>query len=405
MNRLVVAVLSVAMSCGSAVAAGAEDYVYWRTVDGLDDQCHYLKAVERQLVGTFALDALQGTLEYGHSQDGRMEPEAYEAWLKGLDDQAASAAAIGCTKAAEPYLLTARDRASQLIYQDLLLAFHFNGLAEGDMSRKPLGADEIKAAQGYDQFVQQVYGANFQAFAEAQRQAAGARLPMAETFNPFASFDTLGLDSLEGDTLTDTWNLQFAVGRTLESIHFEVVAEVAGYRVWPEPVAKAGGINALHQSGSTEIAGHVLDEPTGFQIEGGGRMFAVPLLRPDGQIWLMSYGDEAGKASTRQVAASILVRTTPLAGDQTAYAAWGARDWRGLATRFELSLLDAPCLGGPCWAVPDEAKTALLAATSSDYAEFWFGTDRTAGPAVDSESYQRGQFSPWRLFALEGRLE
>src|SRR5690606_19741100 len=155
------------------------------------------KAVERQVLDKVIDDALWALPQYQDYLYGTAIAEDYEVWWSAVERRAERAATdLGCTAAAKPYLLAARDMASRRIYQDLLVLFHYNGLPAEDPQRVPLSADQTQAANGYAEFLKQVYGANFTAFAAAQREAAAQSL--------------------------------VASSSTLRVVHFEIVAEIAG---------------------------------------------------------------------------------------------------------------------------------------------------------------------------------
>ncbi len=396
-------VMCLALACGSvARAAEVDDYIYWRTAKLVDVNCHYLKAVERRVLDTVIHDALRAIPQYQLYMDDRMPADDYTIWISTVHDRAETTAnSLGCTAAAEPYLLAARGAASQAIYQDLVIAFHYNGLPADDQQRLPVPTDQIQAANGYLLFLEQVYGANFAAFQAAQREAAALRLPQvsgfSDTYNPFG-FDAPS--DAEGDVRA-LWELQTASHKTLMEVHFEVSAEVAGYRVWPEARGTAE-LPALHPDSSTESSGLVVAGPTAFPIGEEDKLNGVLVRMLDGGLWLMSYGDTAKAIATKPSKLALLVRTSPLPEGQSAGGAWSQENWRELATSFELTPVSAACLGGPCWKVPEEGKAAILANSPIEYSELWISTDPAAAPDAASYVFRRGGIYAGPIFSAEG---
>lgn len=392
-----------------AAADAVDDYSYWRTAAALDDLCHYLKWVERDVIAVIAADQLGQTGQYAHQLDGRMSREEYNAWLDGVDAAAdAKGAEIGCTKAAEPYLLQARGHASDRIYQDLLLAFHFSGLPEGDTYRQVLAPDQVLAAQAYDGFLQQVYGANFAQFAAINKQAATARLPAGGN----GQFDQLGFPTYGFDTSVYDpafydlmYESQGAARSTLEKVHFEVVAETNGLRVFPRWVDKYWRGTTINNADGSLYA-TLFDGPKSYRLDSGEEVYGVLVQSAAGAIRLMTYGTNATEKLKKTGVARLFIREGELPVDVYAYAAFDQADFRQMAFPWDGIPLDETCLGGPCWEFSAETLAAFFVTSPDEYAELWLSADPEAAPSATIEpasSYLRGRVWTWMLWKLNGK--
>jgi hypothetical protein len=142
----------------------------------VDKACVALKYMESTAVRSKAQQYLESTTQYLQSADGHLSPDEYDAWRAGLDEQARTAAATaGCTQQAMSYVLTAKAVAADQLYQGLLLAFHFDSLP--DFDRLLLDGHKKQTAMGYEAYLRQLYGQNFDAFAQRQREAVVQMLP------------------------------------------------------------------------------------------------------------------------------------------------------------------------------------------------------------------------------------
>ena len=157
----------------------ADDYVALMTALEIDKACVALKYMEFKAVRSKAQQYLESTSQYFQSADGRLAPDEYDAWRAELEEQARTAATTaGCTQQAMSYVLTAKAVAADQLYQGLLLAFHYDSLS--DFDRIPLDGHKKQSAMGYEAYLRQLYGQNFDAFAQRQREAVVQMLPAAD---------------------------------------------------------------------------------------------------------------------------------------------------------------------------------------------------------------------------------
>ncbi len=400
-----VAALVFCLAVAPARADAIEDYSFYRIAAGLDDICRYLKHVERTTIEELAFDRLSTTGQYAHSLDGRMSNEDYLAWLDGIHAAAdARALEIGCTKAAEPYLLQSRGAASATILQRLLLAFHFNSLPEDDYNRRGLHPDEIAGAQSYEGFLQQVYQDKFPAFFEAQKQAAAASLPQvlppcSPLLAPDVPCDVFGVQSFDPEISAKLSEAQ-QKALTIRDVHFEVVAETAGYRLWASRVQKyfmAANLMGLKTSAlyATVVAG-----PGTFKLEGGGQVFGIIAQSAEGRLRFMSYGTEAEKL--RGGIVRLFVRSEDAPQGVAGWEIFNLDDFRSLAFPFDGAPLSDECLGGPCWEFSKEAVEAISHTGFDEKAELWLAADPAAVPAATRYWLDANSFYPQLMRRLNG---
>lgn len=391
------------------LADPVSDYSYWRIAGTLDDTCHYLKFVERLTINEVAFDALEQTGQYAHLQDGRMTQERYNAWADEVEAQAdAVAAGIGCTEAAAPYLNTARAKASEQIYQNLLLAFHFGGLPETDTNRLALGADQMEAAQRYDMFLQQIYTTNFQTFAQLQRDSAVQRLPAGGSgYDEFGMpvFD-FGFGAYDPDAFDKVWDAQAAALLAVQSVHFEVSAETNGMLVWRRKAQKYNEVPTLHKADTGALVATVFDGPSIYRLDTGEDVFGVFTQLPDGRLRLMTYGTAASDKLTSAGVARLFVRSEDPPEGVADYALFDLPDFRMLTFPFDGIPVDEPCLGGPCWDFSLETAEALYQGSPNEYAELWLSADPEAAPSATidvAKSYLRGRVRPALLWPINDK--
>ena len=410
--RALLAALLVA-GASSAFADPVDDYSYWRTAGSIDDICHALKYVERDAINALAIEAIERTGQRAHLGDGRMSQEDYNAWADGLDAAAdAKAAEIGCTAGAEPYLRAARAGASDRIYQNLLLAFHFHGLPADDMHHSALAPDQIAATSAYDGFLQQVYGANFQAFAAAQRPLAAARLPAAAMGQPVDEFGfpiiDYGFGFMDQADYDKLWAAQSAARAAVETVHFEVSAETNGLFVRPRWVEKYWRAATLNKAPAGELWATVFDGPKAYRLDTGEDVFGVFAQMPDGALRLMTYGANATEKLTKAGVARLFIRSEPAPADIATYAIFDLPDFRQMAFPFDGVPVDDPCLGGPCWEFSAETLEAFYQTASNEYAELWLSADPEAAPSATidpANAYLRGRVGQWLLWKLNGKAD
>ena len=367
--------------------SGLGTYLYWRSATEIDNNCHFLKAVERRALAEVVNTTRAETPEYQRWQSESLpdaEYEAFEAFTTRNAEEKATE--LGCTGDAAGYLLTARDYANRLIVQDIMLANHFHTLPEGELARQPLTEQQLQAMNAYLGFVSQVYADSYTRFEAEQRDMASRRLmavmPGADLTGGAAGAPSISLLELSS-----------AAARTVEAVHFEVVAETAGYRVWPEPRGSSM-VDTLHVAGSTEPYAYVVSGPLRFRTDAGTLFGTLLDMAPAPRLWLMSYGDLATSPPTDAARIALLV---PPPGHPVN---WFDDGWRQGTTRFDARRLEADCLAAPCWELPDTARAALLGMTRFDQAELWLSLD-SAEPAAESISGGRTPVMPALLQDIE----
>lgn len=279
------------MSAGVAHAAPEDDYVALMTAIEIDKACVALKYMESSTVRGIAYGYLERTPQFSQSQDGRVSVAEYDAWRAELDERAlAAAATVDCTQQAMSYVLTAKAAASDELYRGLALAFHFDALPWEDFNRVELDDHQKKSATGYEAYLAQLYGQNFQAFAERQKQAAFEMLPP----------DTLGLSTWNWtanpeDDSARIWNTQAIAAGVMEKVQFEVTAEANGYFVRPYDFATGMTAPAL-QRPDMDRALPVVDGPK-YRLmnhgEGLIRLHSVAAMLPDRRLSLFFFGETA----------------------------------------------------------------------------------------------------------------
>jgi hypothetical protein len=397
--------LSVALLAGlttAALADAVDEFVYWRTALAIDDMCHVLKYVERTQVETLAAEALELTTQRAHFLDGRVAEDDYSSWLEQTMGSAAAAAQqVGCTSAAEPNLLQARDAASQLIYRGLLTAFHFAGLPENDIYRLPLTPDAVEAANRYDAFLQQVYQQNFQPFAEAQKQAAAAKLPPATpTYDVGFSLGTYGL--LDEADSKRVWDAQASASNIIDLVQFEVAAEIKGWRVF-----SSGNGNGRYHAVLVRADGSLTQQvvwygPFKLSTAEGLSVPIVAVAMTDGSLRIMTYGAQVSEelAGAR---ATLFVRTGAAPQGLSSYDLLADPAWPQIVTAFEGTRVGDTCLGGPCFSFPPEAAAAILAGTDADNAELFLAAKADATPDFTKPIYDRARIGNVGLFRINGR--
>jgi hypothetical protein len=387
------------------MADGIEEYSALRTAQSLDDLCRVLKFVERKAIDEVGWDQIRTTTQYSFWQTDRMTNEEYQAWLDGLDAAAdAKADELGCTPAAEAYLLKARGVASAAILQGLILAHHLAGLPEGDMLRRPLSAEAMQAAGAYEGFLQQVYREQFPAFLEANKQAAAVRLPG----NGMPACDALtppnASQGVSGGALDDEYyermNDVTGAAQIADDVLFEVAAETAGYRVVGSWTQKAYLVPHIMASREFSLFASVIDNGRTFKLDGGGEVFGV-IAERDGLLRFMTYGADAEKLRTGAV--RFLVRTEPKPEGTADWEVFNLTDFRSLTSPFEGVLLDERCLGGPCYEFPAQTTEAMLEMGFDEKAELWLSASADAAPAATSDWTDRNVFYPQLLYRMHGK--
>jgi len=340
---------------------------------------------------------LERTPQFAQSRDGRLSFEEYDAWRLSLDDKArAGAAAVGCTQQAMSYVLTAKAAASDELYRGLALAFHFDALPWEDFSRVELDDHQKKSATGYEAYLAQLYGQNFQAFAERQKQAAAEMLPP----------DSFGLTTWNwtADPEEDSaklWTAQSIAAGAMEQVQFEVTAEANGYFVRPYDFASGMTAPAL-QRPDMDRALPIIDGPKYRLMDHGEgliRLHSVAAMLPDRRLSLFFFGETA---ATKMADATVrlYVRQPPYPEGVDGYTIFDLQDFRDDALVFDGIKSVGACLGAPCYEFPVEATDALLANPVGDYAELFVSLSSDAQPEpIGPSTLGRERFdNQWMLW-------
>jgi len=388
-----------------ALAAPVDDYVQLSVALGINQACGGLKYFEHSRALAAAGDALSGTTEHRLSLDSRLSQDQYDAWFAPIQAEIdAKVAEIGCTQAANPYLQVARGKASQTLYQGLVLAFHFASLPDIDLNHIPLDTLQQRAMQNYDFYLQQLYGANFQAFSDQQKQLAAQQLPPVDTYSGLMGAFS-GLDAASIAQATEfAWNARSAATSAIDAVTFEVTAETAGQMVRPLSIGGRWTIPQLRQPDGSQLP--VVEGPSVFPLDRNlddSQYERLPLhyvavLMPDRSLRLMFYGEAAG-TEMDQATVRLYIRNAPLPPAVSSWTMFNRDDWRQDATGFSGVRLTEPCLGGPCYSFPPQATDMLVAFNEGDYAELFV----SAKPDDDTDvpgALRMGRFSNFYTYKL-----
>ena len=389
---------------GAAIAAPVDDYVTLKVAELIDNNCFALKYVEHQYALNAMYHALAETPQSDFVKSGRFSNAEYDAWVAERDSEAAQVAAqIGCTQNGQNYLLTARARASELVYRGLVLAFYFDQLPDDNFDRQALEPDEKEAAQRYDAFLQQVYQANFQAFAEAQRGAAMNELPQ-ETFNPFGAYSELGVDALmrTPQDQEKLWSARLLARSAVQAVEFEVAAETSGFRVLPFTIDGKWTVPSLLHVATQPVAERspVVYGPSEYVSDGAGGFRTVVVQRSDGGLRLLTYGAGAGKLGPGAIA-RIYVPTSSVPEGTGDWAFFDSPAFRTDNLVFEGTVPAGLCLSGPCFDFAPDVTSAIMALGDGRSVEIFVAASADAQPREPGSTSQRyGRFGNILLYNL-----
>lgn len=374
---------------GPAHAAPEDDYVALMTAIEIDKTCVALKYMESSAVGIIAHRYLESTSQYVQSADGRMSAHDYDAWRAGLDEKARTdAAAAGCKEGAMSYVLPAKAAAAEQLYQGLLLAFHFDGLSNFD--RIPLDEHKKKSAMGYEAYLRQLYGQNFQAFAQRQREAVVQMLPSPST--------CFGCDDSE-QTARTILDLQTRAATAMGAVQFEVTAEANGYFVRPYQFTDVMIAPALHRP---ELQGSLpIVRGPNYQLVKDGEdlveLYSVAAMLPDRRLGLLFYGDTASKRM-QSPTIRLYVPQQPYPNGTSGISAFNDPSFRDNALVFQGNWASDGCMGAPCYDFPVEATDALLADPAGTYAELFVSFSPNDEPVPIGELGRERFDSQWMLW-------
>lgn len=381
---------------GAAQAAPEDDYVALMTALEVDKACVALKYMESSAVRGIAQRHLERTTQYLQSTDGRLSLAEYDDWRAGLDERArTTATAAGCTQEAMGYVLPAKAAAADQLYQGLLLAFHFDSLP--DFDRIPLDEHKKKAAMGFEAYLRQLYGQNFDTFAQRQREAVSQMLPAA----PPGSLDWSWSPDAEQYAAT-LWDLQTRAAVAVGAVQFEVTAEANGYFVRPHWVTDVMITPALHRpelEGSLPIVGG----PAYQLIKDGEELvelYSVAAMLPDRRVGLLFYGDTASKRM-QSPTVRLYVPQRPYPDGTSGITAYRDPSFRDNALVFEGNWASDGCMGAPCYDFPVEATDALLADPAGTYAELFVSFSPNDEPVPIGEPGRELFDSQWMLWWAE----
>lgn len=397
-SSALVALLSVFAT--PVLAAPEDDYVVFRTAAAINAACGGLKYLEHQWALSFATGALYDTTENRLSLDGRMPQDEYRAWLAALDAKVAeTAAAVGCTEQAMPYINQAKGRASGETYIGLVLAVHFANQPDV-LQHRPLPPDQMLALQRYDAYLQAIYGDRFQAFAESHKQQAIQKLPLV---NPYESGLVLGMGASDED-MSKLSNAQSTAQVAVDAVFFEVTAETSGFLVRPRVVDVDWTIPELRPAAAPADPGYIVVDGPGFDLidltpdsaeTSSEFLYSVLTLTPENRLRVMYYGDVGARLANGT--ARFYIRTQPIPADAGSYSFFESPDFRDGALAFDGTPVASGCLGAACFEFPAEATTAFLDPNSGDYSEIFVSTSPGAQPVPTtySQSLKPGRVSPF----------
>lgn len=392
-------------STGVALAGPVEDYVTLRTAEYLDLQCKALKYVEHSYLIAAQVQLLEQTGQWGGLQSGKLTQEQYNTWMDERNAEAkAMADAAGCTAAAEPYLVKAREQANALIAQGLLLALHFDGLPEGDPDRQLLGADQKQAAQAYDVFMQQVWGTNYSNFMGFQQQQARAALPFTPTLT-YGDVDPYGFASAfrTDDELDQIYGAKSRGVRAMDLVQFEVLAETNGWRVLPEHLEGGWIIPTLTRADNPAERLVVVQGPSAYSLADYGGTYQQLLARaPDGSVKLMIFGEAVNKLGPTP-GARFYIPSLPAPQGLTDWSWFNEPTYRDTAMVWDGAPMSGTCLGGPCFEFPPEVFDAIAHRGEQGAVELFISDGPSAQPApITPGNYRSGRIEARHFFGLMG---
>jgi len=375
---------SLSLASAAPALAGADAYVQYLASAGIDDACPVFRYTERAILVTLASEALWDTPQY-EGWVRSSDDDTFAAWTDGLDARAAAMAVnVGCTQAANQILGPVRGAVAARLYQDLLLAVHFNDASQDEFERIELSPAEIAAANAFDAYLQQLYGQSFAAFSAAQKQAVSQIVlpPMNNDPSSFF-FAPLSIEDMESRRAA-LEPLQFRARDIIRNALLEVSAESNGFAV--RPWRGSGVVLVPRQAPDQRLA--IIDTSHRFRSDEklGPWMNGVLVRMPDRTLRLMTYGGESKFDSANAV---LLVARGPTTYAGGTAASTSDPRWRAEALAFAGVPVSEGCLGQRCLAFPAEAHDAMLAIGRLDYAELWISvTGATAPPPGPVEGFR-----------------
>lgn len=387
-----ICLLVMAPSLGHA--ALADDYVTFKTAVLVNENCGGLNYFEHTRTRGAAQTALNRAPESTYVRDGRLSEEDYAAFVADLDGRAAAVAAeVGCSQAAVQYIMAGKARAAEEVYIGLVLAFTFDSSTDV-LLRVELGADRKAAAQRYDSYVQQLYGANFPAFAARQRELAANEMPL---LNPFDAGFGLGIPSISAADSEKISNAQSIAAFAMDEVFFEVSAETSGLIVRPRPLAGRWTIPELRPASAPAAQGMPVIVLPKYDLvdflpndrDLSERLHWLMALTPERALRVMFYGDTAALLTDPTV--RLYIRTEDLPAGASTYSYYGSPAFREATVAFEGTRVSGDCMGA-CFDFPLEATDAFVRFEDVD-AELFVANVPDAQPPTEYISYKPGRVS------------
>jgi hypothetical protein len=349
-----------------ARATDEDQYIQLRQLELIDDTCHALKYFERGYLGGQTADALNATSQHAFYQSGRISDDEYDKWLKGADAAAAAKAKDAACDATTAALFNdAHFNADRKIYATLLVAYQFGKLPPQDTNYRKLTDEEQQMAGGFDGFVKQLYGTNYDAFVKNATALAQSNIDDA-----VANYNLM--------------SLSIDVDLAFSDLALEAYAEQAGLNVYPVETDSGYGAGLFTKDGRP--LAYIIDGASRYKIDGKAKVYGVLAMTPEHELRLMTFGVDA-EALPDTARVTLDVRTKPAPTDKKPWELFGTDGWHKLATAFPGKRTDTGCLGGPCYVFPPAAFAALKATTLGEYSEVFIATDDTMQPydtSIDS---------------------
>jgi hypothetical protein len=370
LKQTIAPLLAAALAFIPAFARAAEEdqYIQLRQLELVDDACHALKYFERGYLGGKTADALNATSHHAMYQSDRIGDDEYDAWLKAADAVAAAKAkGAACDASTAALFNDAHFDADRKIYAALLVAYQLGKLPPADTNYRKLTDEEQQMAGGFDGFVKQLYGTNYDAFVKNATALAQSNIDKAAADYNLMS---LGID----------------IDLTFPDLAMEAYAEQAGLSVYPVETDSGYGAGLFGKDG--KALAYVVDGATRYKIDGKASIYGVLAMTPAHELRLMTFGVDA-KALPEDTKVALYVRTKPGPADKKPWEYFGSDGWHTLATAFPGKRIDTGCMAGPCFAFPPAAFAALKATTLGEYAEIFIATDDTMKPYdTEIDSYK-----------------
>ncbi|HVZ15234.1 MAG TPA: hypothetical protein VG894_12295 [Bauldia sp.] len=363
-----------------AMAEDEDQYIQLRQLELIDDACHALKYFERSYLGGRTADALNATSHHAMYQSGRIGDDEYDTWLKAADAAAAAKAkGAACDATTAALFNDAHFDADSKTYATLLIAYQLGKLPPADTNYRALSDEEQQMAAGFDNFVKQLYGTNYDVFVKSAQGIAQNKIN----------------DAVANYNLTD---LLIEVDLAFVNLALEAYATQNGFLVYP--VETGIGYAPALFTPDGKLAAYIIDGATKYKIAGKAKVYGILAMTPQHELRLMTFGADAN-ALPEKTKAAFYVRTKPAPADKKPWEIYDTNGWHKLATAYPGQRISTGCMDGPCFAFPAEAFTALKATTPGEYSEVFIATDDKMQPFDDSiESYKNNSVNNYYFNSL-----